>query len=204
MFLKIVGISYWYVDISVYLTFNHWCLSLYHRCRLRYRYALAYPLFVIISVSTQSFVERPRAGSQVPFCPIEKKMMNCWSNIEPSTFKVRGENYFRYVNSFQAIGLFSISVLFYFILLSLEVLHHELYFIFKIEFSCKHLIFCHLKFIFSLICMAGIKRKNLLQTMLHIIHLVLMYSYVSKKFLTLLGLWNSLVWIHLENYLPFL
>ncbi|XXG48452.1 hypothetical protein AAC387_Pa02g2899 [Persea americana] len=45
--------------------------------------------------SSRSFVERPRAGSQVPFCPIEKRMMDCWSHIEPSTFKVRAGNYFR-------------------------------------------------------------------------------------------------------------
>ncbi|XP_058073826.1 uncharacterized protein LOC131222681 isoform X2 [Magnolia sinica] len=45
--------------------------------------------------SMKSFVERPIAGSQVPFCPIEKKMSDCWSRIEPSTFKVRGKNYFR-------------------------------------------------------------------------------------------------------------
>ncbi|MBA0624751.1 hypothetical protein Godav_010043 [Gossypium davidsonii] len=37
---------------------------------------------------------RPKAGSQVPFCPIEKKMFDCWSHIDPGTFKVRGENYF--------------------------------------------------------------------------------------------------------------
>ncbi|KAH7665866.1 Protein ENHANCED DISEASE RESISTANCE 2 C-terminal protein [Dioscorea alata] len=45
--------------------------------------------------STKEFVERPLAGSQVPFCPAEKKMMNCWSKIEPSTFRVRGGNYLR-------------------------------------------------------------------------------------------------------------
>ncbi|XP_077211861.1 uncharacterized protein LOC143847075 [Tasmannia lanceolata] len=45
--------------------------------------------------STRSFVERPLAGSQVPFCPVEKKMLDCWSDIEPSTFKVRGVNYLR-------------------------------------------------------------------------------------------------------------
>lgn len=44
---------------------------------------------------TKPFLERPLAGSQVPFCPIEKKMLNCWSQIDPNTFKVRGKNYFR-------------------------------------------------------------------------------------------------------------
>ncbi|KAF8399377.1 hypothetical protein HHK36_015242 [Tetracentron sinense] len=45
--------------------------------------------------SSKLLLQRPIAGSQVPFCPIEKKMFDCWSPIEPSTFKVRGENYFR-------------------------------------------------------------------------------------------------------------
>ncbi|XVE84946.1 hypothetical protein DITRI_Ditri17bG0052400 [Diplodiscus trichospermus] len=45
--------------------------------------------------SSKMLLQRPKAGSQVPFCPIEKKMFDCWSHIEPGTFKVRGENYFR-------------------------------------------------------------------------------------------------------------
>lgn len=46
-------------------------------------------------LSRKAVLERPVAGSQVPFFPLEKKMMNCWSHIEPDTFKVRGVNYFR-------------------------------------------------------------------------------------------------------------
>ncbi|OVA09110.1 protein of unknown function DUF1336 [Macleaya cordata] len=45
--------------------------------------------------TTKMVLERPIAGSQVPFCPIDKKMLDCWSHIEPGTFKVRAENYFR-------------------------------------------------------------------------------------------------------------
>lgn len=44
-------------------------------------------------------LQRPTAGSQVPFCPIDKKILDSWSHIDPCTFKVRGENYFRYDNS---------------------------------------------------------------------------------------------------------
>lgn len=47
------------------------------------------------SYSSKQFVNKPRAGAQVPFCPAEKAMQDCWSFIEPSTFKIRGENYFR-------------------------------------------------------------------------------------------------------------
>ncbi|KAH7570185.1 hypothetical protein JRO89_XS05G0063700 [Xanthoceras sorbifolium] len=46
-------------------------------------------------ISSKKLLSRPIAGSQVPFCPLEKKMLDSWSNIEPNTFKVRGENYFR-------------------------------------------------------------------------------------------------------------
>ncbi|TYG71094.1 hypothetical protein ES288_D05G366600v1 [Gossypium darwinii] len=45
-------------------------------------------------LSSKMLLQRPKAGSQVPFCPIEKKMFDCWSHIDPGTFKVRGENYF--------------------------------------------------------------------------------------------------------------
>ncbi|KAF4400639.1 hypothetical protein G4B88_023047 [Cannabis sativa] len=46
-------------------------------------------------LSSKMFLQRPIAGSQVPFCPIEKKILDSWSPIEPSTFKVRAVNYFR-------------------------------------------------------------------------------------------------------------
>lgn len=43
--------------------------------------------------SSKALLQRPIAGSQVPFCPAEKKMLDCWSHIEPDSFKVRGVNY---------------------------------------------------------------------------------------------------------------
>ncbi|CAI9283247.1 unnamed protein product [Lactuca saligna] len=45
--------------------------------------------------SPKAVIQRPKAGSQVPCCPIDKKMSDCWSPLEPSTFKVRGHNYLR-------------------------------------------------------------------------------------------------------------
>lgn len=45
--------------------------------------------------SSTQFLERPIAGSQVPYCPAEKAMPGCWSFIEPSTFKLRSESFFR-------------------------------------------------------------------------------------------------------------
>ncbi|GMI79863.1 hypothetical protein like AT1G59650 [Hibiscus trionum] len=46
-------------------------------------------------LSSKMLLQRPKAGSQVPFCPTEKKMFDCWSHIEPGTFKARSEHYFR-------------------------------------------------------------------------------------------------------------
>lgn len=48
------------------------------------------PLF-----SPKALLQRPLAGSQIPFCPTGKKMSDSWSTLEPSTFKVRGPNYLR-------------------------------------------------------------------------------------------------------------
>ncbi|XP_057542366.1 uncharacterized protein LOC130820844 [Amaranthus tricolor] len=45
--------------------------------------------------SSKTLLQRPLAGSQVPFSPIEKEIMNSWSIIEPNSFRVRGQNYFR-------------------------------------------------------------------------------------------------------------
>ncbi|KAK6913183.1 Protein ENHANCED DISEASE RESISTANCE 2, C-terminal [Dillenia turbinata] len=45
--------------------------------------------------SPRTYVQRPLAGSQIPCCPNGKKMANCWSRVEPSTFKVRGKNFYR-------------------------------------------------------------------------------------------------------------
>ncbi|KAM1498174.1 hypothetical protein EV1_020825 [Malus domestica] len=47
------------------------------------------------AVSSKMLLQRPIAGSQVPFCPMEKKMFDSWSHIEPNSFKVRGPNYFK-------------------------------------------------------------------------------------------------------------
>ncbi|KAL6552990.1 hypothetical protein OROGR_006832 [Orobanche gracilis] len=40
-------------------------------------------------------IQRPIAGSQVMFSPLEKKMSESWSQVEPNIFKVRGRNYSR-------------------------------------------------------------------------------------------------------------
>lgn len=46
-------------------------------------------------ISPRAVLQRPIAGSQILRCPLEKKMSNCWSDIAPNTFRVRGQNYFR-------------------------------------------------------------------------------------------------------------
>ncbi|XP_009759222.1 uncharacterized protein LOC107773918 [Nicotiana tabacum] len=46
-------------------------------------------------LSPKAVLQRPIAGSQIPCSPLERKMSDCWSSVEPNTFKVRGKNYFR-------------------------------------------------------------------------------------------------------------
>lgn len=45
--------------------------------------------------SSKVHLQRPIAGSQVPFCPVDKKVLDSWSPVEPKTFRVRAENYLR-------------------------------------------------------------------------------------------------------------
>lgn len=52
-------------------------------------------IFFCGTVSSKALLQRPIAGAQVPVCRLEKKMADSWSHIEPGTFRVRGENYFR-------------------------------------------------------------------------------------------------------------
>lgn len=44
---------------------------------------------------SNSFVERPVAGSQIPFCATEKASEGCWCRVNPTSFKLRGSNYLR-------------------------------------------------------------------------------------------------------------
>lgn len=46
-------------------------------------------------LSPKGILQRPIAGSQVPYCPVEKIMSDCWSSLDPGSFKVRGHNYLR-------------------------------------------------------------------------------------------------------------
>ncbi|XP_065877714.1 uncharacterized protein [Euphorbia lathyris] len=45
--------------------------------------------------SSKALLQKPLAGFSIPFCPVDKKMPDSWSTVEPSTFKVRGGTYFR-------------------------------------------------------------------------------------------------------------
>ncbi|KAH1192567.1 hypothetical protein GmHk_19G053771 [Glycine max] len=46
-------------------------------------------------LSPKAFKQKHLAGSSVPFCPLEKQTPGSWSQIEPSSFRVRGKNYLR-------------------------------------------------------------------------------------------------------------
>ncbi|KAI3720266.1 hypothetical protein L6452_21179 [Arctium lappa] len=61
--------------------------------KLSFRLKDGHPSATIFS--SKNHLERPIAGSQVPFCRAEKKVFDSWSHVEPRTFRVRGKNYFR-------------------------------------------------------------------------------------------------------------
>ncbi|KAF5779642.1 putative protein ENHANCED DISEASE RESISTANCE 2 [Helianthus annuus] len=61
--------------------------------KLSFKLKDGHPSTTIFSLKKR--LERPIAGSQVPFCPAEKKVLDSWSHVEPQIFRVRGKNYFR-------------------------------------------------------------------------------------------------------------
>lgn len=82
------------VDILQHHDTNDLCNS-YLFFNLKFLLTCSVDMFASVSVSPKGLLHRPIAGSQVPYCPIDKKMSDSWSPIEPSTFKVRGRNYLR-------------------------------------------------------------------------------------------------------------
>ncbi|CAI9756239.1 unnamed protein product [Fraxinus pennsylvanica] len=61
--------------------------------RLSFKSSEGHPACILFS--SKALLQRPIAGSQVPFCPLGKRVNDSWSNIDPGTFKVRGDTYFR-------------------------------------------------------------------------------------------------------------
>nr|XP_043606187.1 uncharacterized protein LOC122578318 isoform X2 [Erigeron canadensis] len=61
--------------------------------KLSFKWKDGHPNASIFSSKMQ--LQRPIAGSQVPFCPLDKTALDSWSPVEPKTFRVRGDNYLR-------------------------------------------------------------------------------------------------------------
>ncbi|PRQ40712.1 putative protein ENHANCED DISEASE RESISTANCE 2 [Rosa chinensis] len=49
----------------------------------------------ISCASDQKYLFRPKSGQRIPCSPVEKPTPGSWSEISPSIFKLRGENYFK-------------------------------------------------------------------------------------------------------------
>ncbi|XP_059284461.1 uncharacterized protein LOC132037841 isoform X1 [Lycium ferocissimum] len=47
-----------------------------------------------VSLSPKAFLRKPIAGSQIPCSPLQIKLSNSWSSVEPNTFRIRGKKYF--------------------------------------------------------------------------------------------------------------
>lgn len=108
----------WLYDICIG---DGWAMHKY--CGVMYSSCLS-----TVIVPPKVLLQRPKAGSSLSFCPLEKKMSNSWSPIESSTFRVRGQNYLRWEQSLFICIMFLIS-LNCFILLSFSfacnVLHYS-------------------------------------------------------------------------------
>ncbi|XVF14190.1 hypothetical protein REPUB_Repub09cG0035900 [Reevesia pubescens] len=76
-------------------SFNLSLLSLRKKSSLKLSFKLREGHANPILVSPKVPLQRPVGGISVPYCPKDKKMPDCWSPLDPGSFKVRGHNYFR-------------------------------------------------------------------------------------------------------------
>ncbi|EYU22450.1 hypothetical protein ABFS82_05G011900 [Erythranthe guttata] len=61
--------------------------------KLSFKWKEGHPTAALFS--SKDLLQRPIAGSQVPFCPLGKRVPDSWSDVEPGTFRVRGVTYLR-------------------------------------------------------------------------------------------------------------
>ncbi|KAI3452793.1 hypothetical protein Pfo_009456 [Paulownia fortunei] len=61
--------------------------------KLSFKWKEGHPTATLFS--SKALLQRPIAGSQVPFCPLGKRVPDSWSDVEPGTFRVRGVTYIR-------------------------------------------------------------------------------------------------------------
>ncbi|XP_051148757.1 uncharacterized protein LOC127263663 [Andrographis paniculata] len=61
--------------------------------KLSFKWKEGHPAAML--VSSKTLLQRPLAGSQVPYCPLGKRVPDSWSDVEPGSFRIRGANYFK-------------------------------------------------------------------------------------------------------------
>ena len=74
-------LHYWFHWIS-----KPWCFSTVLNMHL-----------LVYAESSQKFFYRPRAALSIPCCMDEKPTPGCWSAIDPASFTLRSESYFKYI-----------------------------------------------------------------------------------------------------------
>jgi len=84
-YVKTLICSCWICCIMHFPILDVWCQFFY----------LTNSWLSFVAVSPKAFKQKHLAGSSIPFCAIEKQTPGSWSQIEASSFRVRGKNYLR-------------------------------------------------------------------------------------------------------------